>query len=71
MQFQDMTRQRIEHVMTPMLEMKEQMDKMAETASRISRCADTDEGGKDPAAALRGLYTMESERKVLSKTLDL
>ena len=61
MQFQDMTRQRIEHVMTPMLEMKEQMDKMAETASRISRCADTDEGGKDPAAALRGLYTMESE----------
>ena len=65
MQFQDITRQRIEHVIAPLLTFKselEHIDKVREQADQDSR---------EHREWLENMYTMESERKVLNSTLSL
>lgn len=67
MQFQDITRQRIEHVIEPLLAFKAEIDdiagKVTEIDGNIRRQEDAD------PLWLEKLYTMESERNVLRKTL--
>jgi methyl-accepting chemotaxis protein len=65
MQFQDITRQRIEHVITPLLEFKSELEAIVRGESvKITINTDSDSKG------LEKMYTMESERKVLQKTLS-
>lgn len=71
LQFQDITRQRIEHVIEPLLETKDEIE-------RLVRQLAEDEPGKesfgkkseDTAGRLRNIYTMEAERAVLMETLN-
>jgi methyl-accepting chemotaxis protein len=68
MQFQDITRQRIEHVIEPLLKFKQEsedlLQRLRSMNERIS--AQTIEHG---AEWLEKMYTMESERTVMKKTL--
>ncbi|MBI5740187.1 MAG: hypothetical protein HZA16_05635 [Nitrospirae bacterium] len=70
MQFQDITRQRIEHVIEPLLNFKTELEEMLHRATDAeSRIHDVvPANGK--AEWLENMYTMESERKVLKKTLS-
>ncbi len=69
MQFQDITRQRIEHVMAPLAALKEDMGglsgKMGKIEGDLKSCIER--SGTGP---LENLYTMESEREVLARTLS-
>jgi len=66
MQFQDITRQRIEHVIEPLQTLKTEL---AETAQRMGvEAADTLVGSAD-LSRLEKMYTMESERQVLRESL--
>ena len=70
MQFQDITRQRIEHVVEPLMSFKEELEETLQRAidmeEKIHR-----ENGADAAKWLSELYTMDSERKVMEKTLEV
>lgn len=68
MQFQDITRQRIEHVIEPLLVLKAEMGEAAEKVAGMDKKIHTWEG-KDNAAWIEKLYTMESEREVIRETL--
>ena len=69
MQFQDITRQRIEHVIEPLRVLKTELAETAqkiggfnrETADRPAGCADL--------SRLEQMYTMESERKILRESV--
>jgi methyl-accepting chemotaxis protein len=68
MQFQDITRQRIEHVVDPLMSLKEDIEET------LLRAVDMEKkihkgNGADFSKWLSGLYTMESERKVMEETL--
>jgi methyl-accepting chemotaxis protein len=69
MQFQDITKQRIEHVIEPLLKLnadaEDMMEKWAALSTRIKHSKD--DGAV--SAWLKNMYTMESERIVLDKTL--
>ncbi len=66
MQFQDITRQRIEHVIEPLQALKTEL---TETAQRMGvGTADTPVGSTD-LSHLEKMYTMESERQVLRESL--
>lgn len=65
MQFQDITRQRIEHVIEPLQEMKSECEKMALS---LEQGVLPGHGETKDLAWLEGIYTMESERKVLRET---
>lgn len=69
MQFQDITRQRIEHVIGPLQTFKSEIENMLNsTDSMDKKIHETDSvGGK----WLEKMYTMESERKVLKETLSI
>ncbi len=61
MQFQDITRQRIEHVIEPLNSLREQLQALSDNSHEIY-----DSGSKAGQDLwLENIYTMESERKVL------
>lgn len=66
MQFQDITRQRIEHVMEPLNSFKAELETELEKIRQKMRRA----GGNGEGEWLEGVYTMESEREVLRRTLE-
>jgi methyl-accepting chemotaxis protein len=70
MQFQDITRQRIEHVIEPLLDFKMELEEMLQSASSID--SKIHEFGSDNYRIewLEKMYTMESERKVLKDILS-
>lgn len=67
-QFQDITRQRIEHVIEPLEDFAEDLQKIAEGLQN----ADTEEFiiKKDHAARLRERYTMEKEKEILQTAFN-
>ncbi len=69
MQFQDITRQRIEHVVEPLTVFKEEMENAVRKAREMGEAIETldVEKGMD---WLEKHYTMESERRVLEKTFN-
>lgn len=68
MQFQDITRQRIEHVIEPLMTFKSEFEDMAEKAAAMNKKIKALEGSEG-AEWLEKMYTMESERKVMRKAL--
>ncbi len=69
MQFQDITRQKIEHVIGPLREFKSETDEMLRTAGGHVAAIDGD-AAADGVSWLENLYTMESERQVMKETLS-
>lgn len=67
MQFQDITRQRIEHVIEPLLAFKEELQEILKGAG-AGEINELQRGKEDNL--LGDIYTMESERKVLRRTLS-
>jgi len=68
MQFQDITRQRIEHVIEPLNTFKAEIEEiLRETDTLGSRLSA--KGINDHGQWLENMYTMESERSVLNSTL--
>ena len=68
MQFQDITRQRIEHVIEPLLKIKEESEAVLRQITSMSESMHHQT--QDLAAAwLEKMYTMESERAVMKQTL--
>jgi methyl-accepting chemotaxis protein len=69
MQFQDITRQRIEHVIEPLLKFKEEFEDISGKTRDLSVKVHDLLGGTGKTEWLEGMYTMESERKVMRDTL--
>ena len=70
MQFQDITRQRIEHVIEPLLALKNEMEEKMHTI-RIADMKEDGYKGSDRLSQLKDTYTMESERKVFESTMGI
>lgn len=68
MQFQDITRQRLEHVIEPLLLLKGELEDVQKRVKNMSSKMQVGDGDK-LAARLEKMYTMESERSLLRKTL--
>jgi methyl-accepting chemotaxis protein len=68
MQFQDITRQKIEHVTGPLMDFKKEMDRVVRNARDISDIVTGLETGKSKDWLIKH-YTMDSERKILEDTL--
>ncbi len=68
MQFQDITRQRIEHVIEPLMTFKAELEESIQKAKTMSEKIHAWEGNGSKAW-LEHMYTMESERKVMRETL--
>ena len=68
MQFQDITRQRIEHVIKPLLLFKAESEQVMKRLQSMSERA-LQEEQEDSTLWLENLYTMESERRVMKNTL--
>jgi methyl-accepting chemotaxis protein len=66
MQFQDITRQRIEHVIEPLQALKTEL---TETAQRMGVGTVNTPAGSTDLSHLEKMYTMESERQVLRESL--
>ena len=69
MQFQDITRQRIEHVTGPLETLTAELAAMASVLRRAGETPLHMEGGAD-LRWLKGLYTMQAEREVMASTLE-
>jgi len=70
MQFQDITRQRIEHVIEPLLDFKMELEEMLQSASSIDSKIHEFGSDNNRIEWLEKMYTMESERKVLKDILS-
>lgn len=68
MQFQDITRQRIEHVIEPLERLSSDMDKIV-NALQVYDNSDYTFDQHDLSDWLSNMYTMESEREIMHKTL--
>lgn len=68
MQFQDITRQRIEHVIEPLMSFKAELEDITQKARSMSEKIHEWEGNSS-AEWLEKMYTMESEREVLKEVL--
>jgi methyl-accepting chemotaxis protein len=68
MQFQDITRQRIEHVIDPLLKLRSELDEIIQKENLIDSRIHEWEGSESPGW-LKDIYTMESERKVLNQLM--
>lgn len=68
MQFQDITRQRIEHVIDPLLSIKTELDMVNNSTGLNDDNHENGSNGND--VWLSEMYTMESERKTLETTLS-
>ncbi len=69
MQFQDITRQRIEHVIEPLLSFKSDLEKTTQKIRNMSEKIHEAQGNGG-AAWLEEMYTMESERDVMKNMLN-
>lgn len=69
MQFQDITRQRIEHVIEPLERLKEELDGMAQKTQSMTSKMQAFEVHHG-AEWLEQMYTMESEREAMRKALE-
>lgn len=69
MQFQDITRQRIEHVIEPLERLKEELDGMAQKTQNMTSKMQAFEVHQG-AAWLEQMYTMESEREAMRAALE-
>jgi len=69
MQFQDITRQRIEHVIEPLERLKEELDGMAQKTQSMTSKMHAFEVHHG-AEWLEQMYTMESEREAMRKALE-
>jgi len=69
MQFQDITRQRIEHVIESLQVLKTELAETARSISSLDREAHDRSVGSSDLSHLEKMYTMESERKVLRTTI--
>jgi methyl-accepting chemotaxis protein len=69
MQFQDITRQRIEHVIEPLNTFKAELEEIVKGTNTMSRVPGATEKG-DHGKWLENMYTMESERTVLNNTIN-
>jgi methyl-accepting chemotaxis protein len=69
MQFQDITRQKIEHVIEPLREMQSESEVMARNLRNPSLEFEAG-GSKDRISWLENMYTMESERQVMRETMS-
>jgi methyl-accepting chemotaxis protein len=69
MQFQDITRQRIEHVIEPLNAFKSEINKILQLTSEMAK-GSNHSSGREGEKWLEHLYTMESERVVLKNTLS-
>ncbi|MBF0507251.1 MAG: hypothetical protein HQL09_10500 [Nitrospirae bacterium] len=67
MQFQDITRQRIEHVVEPLLAFKTDFEGITQKTEHIHE--DLLSGDNGDTEWLEKMYTMESEREVMKRTL--
>ncbi len=67
MQFQDITRQRIEHVIAPLLTMKSELEYVVNNYAGESGNENT---ANENSVSLKEMYTMESERKTLEAALS-
>ena len=67
MQFQDITRQRIEHVIEPLLAFKTDFEAITQKTEHIHDGILS--GGNGDTELLEKIYTMDSERKVMQQTL--
>ncbi len=68
MQFQDITRQRIEHVIEPLAAFKGELEELIQKAKNMSEKIHAWEGDGN-REWLERMYTMESERKVMRDAL--
>jgi len=68
MQFQDITRQKIEHVTGPILDFKKEIDRVVRNTQEISDMVIGLESGKSTDWLMKH-YTMQSEREILEETL--
>lgn len=66
-QFQDITRQRIEHVIEPLEEFAKELNSLKEELENSSSLADF--ASRDHAAWLVNKYTMETEKELMNRTL--
>lgn len=69
MQFQDMARQRIEHVIEPLLRLKSELEEMSQKEKSLDKKIHEWEGNSS-LAELERMYTMESERETARKALQ-
>jgi len=69
MQFQDITRQKIEHVITPLLAIDGTVKKMMALLNGDEVSA-ADAASSDDLSWMEDMYTMESERQVMKETLS-
>ena len=69
MQFQDITRQRIEHVIEPLLKFKTDLEVIMQKTNNLNeKIHEWEDNG---TGWLEKMYTMESEREVLKKTIGM
>jgi methyl-accepting chemotaxis protein len=68
MQFQDITRQRIEHVIEPLLKIKEESESLLQQITSMSETMHH-QSNELAASWFDKMYTMESEREVMKQTL--
>lgn len=71
MQFQDITRQRIEHVIDPLVIIKSEIEDACRSINQMEELVHQSAGHDSLAAAIEKMYTMESERKAMQKALNL
>jgi methyl-accepting chemotaxis protein len=69
MQFQDITRQRIEHVISPLTSVMSEIEDLCNRMKGIHEQVMNDHISETRPAMLEQLYTMESERQVLRETI--
>lgn len=69
MQFQDITRQRIEHVIEPLRAFKSEIEAIIQSAAGIENTGNEQDNNKS-GNWLEDTYTMESERRVLKQVLS-
>jgi methyl-accepting chemotaxis protein len=69
MQFQDITKQRIEHVIEPLLKLTADAEDMMEKWAVLSAQVKSKKANGAVTAWLKNMYTMESERAVMDATL--
>jgi methyl-accepting chemotaxis protein len=69
MQFQDITRQKIEHVIEPLRSFKSESEEMLRMAGDFAAGIEADVS-KSGMSWLENMYTMESERQVMLETLS-
>ncbi len=68
MQFQDITRQRIEHVIEPLLTFRSELEDMVKNTTDMGRKIQQQDD-RAGSGRLEDMYTMESERKVFRETI--